>query len=488
VIRKSHILAIVALVGAFSAGDLPCQKAAPTDYTVEGRVTDWVTGDGITYVTIEAVENPKRPKSGASVPEEPHSTLTAKDGSYRLEHLPKKPKLTLRCSQVGYSPNPQQAEIEFKNGAARWDVHLFLSAGGKDYLKAAADKLSTIGGPDKIVEAKFVADNAGADGQVVIATELREIIRAHGSDAGLKEVAGVFHVDQLPPDHPPGANANTENAKTSQPTPPAQDAQAKNPPPPETPPANAPNPPPNYETASYGDTAITRSLESQYTLTKATADRSDIVTAGSVLTLRKDGLLMYTTTTAAPPTNTYRDGKISQGIFGLSNCKWCRKIPGTTSAPNVDTRTFVAGEKFWVTKIEVRSDGIYFELLSDPYTDVRYYSILKFPFLKGSTPSADQISKMVAEVLKAQPQDNPAGGGNSLVAEAAAPAPPIAPLPPPADAAPAAPVTIAIGQTKEQVVAIFGKPLKIAILGTKEIYWYPEFKITFVNGKITNVQ
>jgi hypothetical protein len=249
-------------------------------------------------------------------------------------------------------------------------------------------------------------------------------------------------------------------------------------------------------------------LETQYTITKATADRSDIVTAGAVLVLQKDGLLMYTTTTTVPPTNTYKDGKISQGFFGFTACKWCKKIPGNSS-PNVDNRTFVTGEKFWVTKIYMHDDGLFFELFSDPISDVRYYSLLKFPFPKGSTPSADQMVSAVAEVFKVQPADDSGGDtkaaapaaksgaaaassspASSSSASAAPPAAmaPIAPPPPPVDAPPAQPKTVAKGQTKDQVIAIFGQPTKIANLGTKEIDYYPDFKVTFIGGKVADVQ
>jgi hypothetical protein len=244
-------------------------------------------------------------------------------------------------------------------------------------------------------------------------------------------------------------------------------------------------------------------LEAQYTITKATANRDDIVTAGSVLVLKKDGLLMYTITTSVPPTNTYKDGKISQGFFGLSACKWCKKIPGNSS-PNVDNRTFVAGEKFWVTKIYLKDDGVYFELFSDPISDVRYYGLLKFPFPKGTTPTVDQMVSTVGEVLKVQPADDSGGDSKTAAAaptdkaapatQAAAPAPaaaamaPIAPPPPPADAPPAQPKTIALGQTKDQVVAIFGQPTRIANLGSKEIDYYPDMKVTFVKGKVSDVQ
>ena len=65
------------------------------------------------------------------------------------------------------------------------------------------------------------------------------------------------------------------------------------------------------------------------------------------------------------------------------------------------------------------------------------------------------------------------------------PPPDIAPPPPPADAPPA---TIALGQTKDQVTAAFGQPVRIAKLGVKEIFYYKDMKVTFTNGKVSNVE
>ncbi|MGA3264052.1 MAG: hypothetical protein ABSC47_08405 [Terracidiphilus sp.] len=50
------------------------------------------------------------------------------------------------------------------------------------------------------------------------------------------------------------------------------------------------------------------------------------------------------------------------------------------------------------------------------------------------------------------------------------------------------PPTIAIGQTKDQVIAAFGQPIKIAKLGVKEIFYYKDMKVTFTNGKVSNVE
>ena len=54
--------------------------------------------------------------------------------------------------------------------------------------------------------------------------------------------------------------------------------------------------------------------------------------------------------------------------------------------------------------------------------------------------------------------------------------------------APAAPVRIALGQTMDNVVAALGTPLETVDLGSKKIFVYKDLKITFVDGKVTDVQ
>jgi ATP:corrinoid adenosyltransferase len=61
----------------------------------------------------------------------------------------------------------------------------------------------------------------------------------------------------------------------------------------------------------------------------------------------------------------------------------------------------------------------------------------------------------------------------------------IAAPPPPADTPPP---TIAIGQTKAQVTAAFGQPARMAKVGVKEIFYYKDMKVTFTNGKVSNVE
>jgi hypothetical protein len=287
--------------------------------------------------------------------------------------------------------------------------------------------------------------------------------------------------------------------------------------------------------------AIQDALESQYSLTKASADKSTIVTTGAILVLKKDDLVMFTTSALSPPVNTYKDGRITQGLFGKLG----------KAATDGSTRTFVRGEKFWVTKIEVKDDGVVFQFLSDPFDDVRYAAALRFPFAKGSPPPADQIAKTVAQVLavddsaaaappapvsrlpyvppaypqtpspavqaqmqlviaqleatlqtaptpeaqariRAMIERMKASQGLAAAPPAApaaeAPPAPIAPPPPPLPDPVVETKSLEAGQTKDQVVAILGQPAKTFKIGTKEIYQYKDIKVTFVNGKMTDAQ
>ena len=272
-----------------------------------------------------------------------------------------------------------------------------------------------------------------------------------------------------------------------------------------------------------GVAAIQKKLESEYQLTKTTDDKSDIVTSGSVLVLHKDKVLMVAaTSTANPCMNTYKDGKITPtkacGVGEkLRRLPGFGHVPGAGSAPA--TRNFVSGEKFWVTKIDVRANGVVLDFFSDsvPAGDqgIRYKSALTIPF-GALTPTPEEALKAVAEVItvapaedskdakggdkgqaapqggqqEAAPASQPAAPAAAPPAAAAAPAPAEAP-PPPIEAPPpppADPVEVSEGQTIEQVVAAMGQPQKKAKVGTKEIYYYKDIKVTFVNGKVKDVQ
>lgn len=238
--------------------------------------------------------------------------------------------------------------------------------------------------------------------------------------------------------------------------------------------------------------AVKAAIEAKYHVTQATADYSDIVTAGDVITLLKSGLVMYDATKAASRNGvvSYHDGKLNAG--GLT------KMMLAGSGPNsaVQVRQFVSGEKCWLVAITIKNDGVYLTLLSDPINDVRYMGSIKFPVdKKQPMPGPEVMLSQVAEVISAA--SAPQQDAQQPPPQPAPPAPqqapaasfaPVAPPPPPADQPPPPPPTISLGQTREQVLASFGQPLRVVKLGTKEIDFYKDMKVTYVSGKITDVQ
>ncbi len=259
---------------------------------------------------------------------------------------------------------------------------------------------------------------------------------------------------------------------------------------------------------------LEQELESQYALTTPTADNTDIVTAGSVLILQKKGLSAGAVASKVATQNTYKDGQIKSGAAAA--VRRFGGLPGMSVVPGVGglagaagaSRDFVNGEKVYVTRISVdrSKDVISFDLISDAYGDAgRYKASLRFEFPKKSLVSADfaQVQPTIAQVFKIAPPDaqNAAVSQNGQqatpvataqpapqsVPPPAAPAEAMAPIPPPPPP-PADPKSIGVGMSTDEVVAAMGQPEKIVKVGTKQIYYYKDMKVTFVNGKMTDAQ
>jgi hypothetical protein len=109
---------------------------------------------------------------------------------------------------------------------------------------------------------------------------------------------------------------------------------------------------------------------------------------------------------------------------------------------------------------------------------------LDFEFAKGSlaNPSVSEVEDTIGKVFTI---DNSAQGTQAQQAPAQ-PEQPAAQQQAPAQ--PPAPAQIQLGQSIDDVVAALGQPEKIVDLGPKKIYVYKDLKITFANGKVSDVQ
>jgi hypothetical protein len=93
---------------------------------------------------------------------------------------------------------------------------------------------------------------------------------------------------------------------------------------------------------------------------------------------------------------------------------------------------------------------------------------------------AATIQQQDQQADQAEQEAAPDTGGG---AAPAAPVPALA-----AQAAPAAPASVELGQSLSQVTAALGQPSRVANLGVKLIYYYNGMKVTFKNGKVSDVE
>jgi hypothetical protein len=238
-------------------------------------------------------------------------------------------------------------------------------------------------------------------------------------------------------------------------------------------------------------------LKAQYTLVKLGIGPAGfkVVKPGTVLDVQKAGLL------GVPPQSMMAcPAKVQDGEV---------KSPTGMCAAMVKqvSRFMQVGDKVYVTKIDVSldKDRVSIQLMEcDSCNGVQQPSFYKsevfFQFPKGSlqNPDVSKIEDTIGQVLAidngdsqgdqgAQDQggqqggnnqqgNNQGGGGQAQQGQQQQ------------QAAPAEPQQIAKGQTPEQVKAALGNPDKIVNLGAKLIYVYKDLKVTFLDGKVSDVQ
>ena len=232
-----------------------------------------------------------------------------------------------------------------------------------------------------------------------------------------------------------------------------------------------------------GKANIERGLQSQYMPTKlaGVGDRLRFTQLGTVLVIQLDGM------GASPVTeftfgNNYKDGRIKRSLAGSL----------IHQAENI--RDLRAGDRVYLLKTEVKDTGVTFNVQSCEACDgspmdleqMPYRAALTFQYPKGywNNTSYAQIQQAISEVFafangpdtSMQPNPEPVAPSGAQVAQQ--------PPPPPQQE----PVKIGLGQTTGQVVAGLGQPDKVVDLGSKKIYIYKDLKITFVDGKVSDVQ
>jgi len=230
---------------------------------------------------------------------------------------------------------------------------------------------------------------------------------------------------------------------------------------------------------------LRQQLETAYVPVKLR--KHQVTQPGTVLIVEKEGIGAI----PAPPIalgTTYFGNNLKDGR--IRHDRTSELIQGNTAG----LRELQVGERVYLTKVEVKDGGVTLVVESCGACDPAvvepnpYLSGITFPFPKGYTEtfSIDRIREAIAPVLSF-------AGGSAGAPAAPQPPPPVTDAAPPAaasppDMPPPAPVKIELGQTVEQVTAAMGQPEKMVDLGSKKIYLYKDLKITFVDGKVSDVE
>jgi hypothetical protein len=238
--------------------------------------------------------------------------------------------------------------------------------------------------------------------------------------------------------------------------------------------------------SAQNETARFDQLKAQYKLVKVglmggNKSRENPTT----LVVQKEGIFGVGVHGTSNPTATYVDGVM--------------RSPGKTSgllslSDHSRTHWFQVNEKVYPSKFEInlKADRITVFVVSSDYA---YKGGVHFQYPRGTLATGDiaAIQDMISQVLALDNDGNnsqQAQGQASQVQDAGANQPAQSQAPatrsqtPPSEAPPR---TIRLGQTPGEVMAILGQPQKIANLETKMIYVYPDLKVTFVDGKVSDV-
>jgi hypothetical protein len=241
--------------------------------------------------------------------------------------------------------------------------------------------------------------------------------------------------------------------------------------------------------------SLQEQLAAQYKLVKMGSDTSgySVVEKGTLLAVQKGGILAVPYGDQNVLSNRYENGTIhAPNTLSLMGRK---SIMGKFGKEQT-THLFAVGDKVYPMKIDVNvpKDTVTLEVVAcdtcnktDPPTYNKANVVFQFPKGALANASAGGVEDTIGQVLTVTSEDQQQqggdqggqqGGGQDQGQQQQQQA----------DQPPAQPASIEKGMTPDQVEAAMGQPDKKVNLGTKQIYVYKDLKVTFINGKVSDVQ
>lgn len=248
-------------------------------------------------------------------------------------------------------------------------------------------------------------------------------------------------------------------------------------------------------------------LGAQYKLVKMGSDTGgySVVDKGTLLAIQKGGILGVPYSDQSILSTKYENGNVhspnnvlSKGIgFGMKRF-----------GKEQNTHLFATGDKVYPSKIEVNlsKDTVTIGIVAcdtcnktDPPTYNKANVVFIFPKGTLASATAGSVEDTIGQLLAVSTDDQGGQQGADQGADQGAQQqggdqqqagaqgqPQAAPADQPQQ--PAQPASIDKGMTPDQVQAALGSPDKIVNLGAKQIYVYKDLKVTFLNGKVSDVQ
>jgi len=246
-------------------------------------------------------------------------------------------------------------------------------------------------------------------------------------------------------------------------------------------------------------------LKAQFTLVKMGADSGGaaVVEQGTILVIKKGGILGVPYSDQSIFSTKYENGAVhspnpmASKALGFGLGKLGRPAP-TTQFFQTNTKVYPAKLAVNLPKDQVVIGIVACDSCNNTSPTTFYKADVVFQFPKGTlaTTSPSQVEDTIAGLLAIDDssgdqggngqqgggqdgngngqQGNNQGGGGGQAQQQQGPPP--------------EPQQIEKGQTPDQVKAALGTPDKIVNLGPKQIYVYKDLKVTFLNGKVSDVQ
>lgn len=252
--------------------------------------------------------------------------------------------------------------------------------------------------------------------------------------------------------------------------------------------------------------ALVQQLRAAYPETVMESNGLKVAKPGATLLVQADGVLANPMK-SGPYANVFSGGQFQQR--GETTSQKMSRFGIAVPQKKQLERPIATGAKVYLVGTEYSPDSIAFTVETCGDCDPKavdpgyepYHAKVTFRFVHGALAETDlkHVQQTIEQVFKLPdvpppppPQATPPPQAAPPPAEAAAaPAPTPEPVPPaaapPAPPADAPPKVLKLGMTMKQVKDSFGEPASIVELGSKVIYVYKDKKVTFMNGKVSDV-